>query len=224
MYYYTVQYTVGNTRIPFGTQSRSKLAVSGMYQWEVLCYHQSVLWRLRLICRDANLLRQYSKNQSVSLPTQASPVQQQIYSELHLLWIFQSVMLWPPIRFWPTNQKVFSGFAGFNIDDITRFFTLAGNVLQHIWQSFSLSAPSPIVSMTLCIFLASSSLAILLSSTRLCLPLSLSFYDSDALGPSCSHRAPRYTQTEQRGSLCTRAGICVQMLQANADGPDLSVI
>ncbi len=83
---------------------------------------------------------------------------------------------------------------------------------------------APIVSMTLCIFLASSSLAILLSSTRLCLPLSLSFYDSDALGPSCSHRAPRCTQTEQRGSLCTRAGICVQMLQANADGPDLSVI
>lgn len=52
-------------------------------------------------------------------------------------------MLWPPICFWPTNQKLFSGFAGFNIDDITRFFTLAGNVLQHIWQSFSLSAPSP---------------------------------------------------------------------------------
>ncbi len=40
-------------------------------------------------------------------------------------------------------KKCFSGFAGFNIDDITRFFTLAGNVLQHIWQSFSLSAPSP---------------------------------------------------------------------------------
>lgn len=46
------------------------------------------------IHRDANFPRQSFKNQFVSLPTQPSPVQHHIYNEHHLLWIFQSVMLW----------------------------------------------------------------------------------------------------------------------------------
>lgn len=36
-----------------------------------------------------------------------------------------------PSVFQPTNQKQLSAIAGFNIDDITQVFTLAGNVFQH---------------------------------------------------------------------------------------------
>lgn len=66
-----------------------------------------------------------------------------------------------------------------------------------------------IVSMTLCVFLASSSL--------------LSFFHPhvsafiSALGPSCSHRAPRCTLTEQRASLSTRAAVLMHgYLRADA--------
>lgn len=109
----------------------SRPAVSGVCQWEVLWSHQSILWRLRLgsvgmlTFPDSHLktsLYHYPHNLVLFSTTYTTST---IYCEFFSLTCFG----------WPTNQKQFYVFAGFNIDDITRFFTLAGNVLQHIWQS-----------------------------------------------------------------------------------------
>lgn len=98
------------------------------------------------------------------------------------------------------------------------FSHFAGNVLQHIWQSFFLSAPSHNRFYdTLCVFLASSS------------PLSffhphVSAFSSRSPSVTALPWAlpahivqPRCTLTEQRASLCTRAAVLMcEYLHADA--------
>lgn len=101
-------------------------------------------------------------------------------------------------------KKLFSGFSGFYIDDLTWFFTLAGNVFQHIWQSFSFSAPSHNR------FYDTLHFPGLFLPTCLCLHLSLSFCDSVAGGLPAHIMQTRCTLTEQRASLWTRAAVLMR--------------
>lgn len=107
------------------------IAVSGMCQWEVLWCHQSALWRFRL--RSVGMLTFPNSNLKTSpyhyphnlVLFSSSYTVSCIYCEFFNLSCFG----WPAVF----DLQMFSSFVGFSIDDITRFFTLAGNVLQHIW-------------------------------------------------------------------------------------------